>query len=350
MPKTILVAALNWGMGHAMRMVPVIRHLQQEGHAVVIASDGAPGKVLQGLFRDAPYVELPSYAMRYPDRWPAWAGVLMYAPNIWKAIRLERKVIAATVKEFSPDLIISDNRYGCYDPSIPSFLVTHQLQPPVPPAFSAVQGIMSRQASRWMAPFERIWIPDVPELDATGAMSKPLPGDSHRVDYLGWLSGLSEEPSSFSAQWLVCISGPEPARSRFESAVLQSASPEVSLQVVGGNLYGSASTDKRLLPYATPGQMGTMIKSADRIMARAGYTTLMDLLRWQKSALLVPTPGQTEQEYLARRFHDKGWMPMVPQQAIGSDVWKRDWSGFQLPEIPADAFTRYAGILDRYIR
>jgi predicted glycosyltransferase len=47
------------------------------------------------------------------------------------------------------------------------------------------------------------------------------------------------------------------------------------------------------------------IERAEWVISRCGYSTIMDLVALQKKALLIPTPAQTEQEYLAAYLHRK---------------------------------------------
>ena len=64
--KRILVAPLNWGLGHATRCIPIIRALKAHNFEPVIASDGAALQLLKKEFPDLEHVELPSYNITYP--------------------------------------------------------------------------------------------------------------------------------------------------------------------------------------------------------------------------------------------------------------------------------------------
>ena len=58
------------------------------------------------------------------------------------------------------------------------------------------------------------------------------------------------------------------------------------------------------------------MQEASLIISRSGYSTIMDLVQLQKRAILVPTPGQTEQEYLASYLMEKKFFIAIEQKAF----------------------------------
>lgn len=307
--KGILVAVLNWGLGHAARCVPLIQALQAAGHKIFLAADGRAGLLLQKTFPELLYIELPAYNIRYES-----SNMILNIAWQWPKILLagirEHKEIKKIVTQYKIDLIISDSRFGCYHPNIKSIFVTHQLWIRTPfPFLSCVVNKFNHWVIR---KFDECWIPDWPEKPRlAGELSRPLPKFTHR--YLGPLSRLEIGENQTSDFPLVAIlSGPEPQRSRFEELVLKQAkSLDQTLLLIQGRaeeqggerVEGSVT----IRPFVSGVELNEILVKADLILCRSGYSSIMDLVTLGKRAILVPTPGQTEQEYLAQVCQEKGW-------------------------------------------
>ncbi len=306
---TILVAALHWGLGHATRCIPIIEALQARGVTVVLAADGAALELWRAHYPELPAVELPSYGIRYPSSNMVW-NMARQLPSILKAIRLERQKTKQLVDDYQLDALISDNRYGVRDARVPSIFVSHQLHLPlpvwvVPPLFNALQ-------QRYIKAFDGCWVPDREgENNLAGKLAHPP--FSEKITYVGALSRFSPIVAS-TPQWdvLAVLSGPEPQRQYFETALREQllALPYRSLIVRGKprsqvrRLLGAQVYQQDFMPQAALQQA---FGESRYIIARSGYSTILDLEALQvPRALLVPTPGQTEQEYLAQRLAAQG--------------------------------------------
>ncbi len=328
--RTVLVAPLDWGLGHAGRSVPLIRALRQLGCQVLIASAGDALALLRAECPDVPAYELPAYGIRYPTGHMAW-NMLRQAPRLAAAVGREHRWLRRFVREHPLDLVISDSRFGCFHPRVPGVLLTHQLEPIVPVPGTAVRTGYRAMLHR----FREIWIPDFPPPDdLAGCLSDP---GAYRVPvrYLGWLSRFEKGQASVATpvtDLLVLLSGPEPQRTRLEERLWpQLQASRLRIRLVRGlpgqpaRLPQLAATGSIIVENALYGEaLQTAIVSARVVLCRSGYSTLMDLAALRRPAILIPTPGQTEQLYLAERVQRQGWGLARPQATFQlSEAWPR---------------------------
>ena len=346
----MLVAILNWGIGHATRMAPVIRALQYRGAQVTLASDGAALQVLQSIFPSLPTLTLPGYQVRYHAKQPAWWATLQQGPIIRKAIADEHRALVAWVKDHPTDLILSDNRFGCYVPDVPSIFITHQCQPAAPGVGRWLTKHWARQQIR---SFDQLAVVDHPALQLAGRLAHPA-GIKKPVVYLGGLSSLpSPLPASpAKCDYLVLLSGPEPQRTVLEEAVLgQMSSLSGKVVVVGGNPRGPLQDHPHYHAYLSPAELFTYWQQARYIIGRAGYSTLMDIAVTGKAACVIPTPGQPEQEYLAELWAARGWVLSQQQRHLSLGDMAQQLRAFQ-PGFPAQVesyFNHYPAVVDQWL-
>ena len=311
----ILVAPLDWGLGHATRCIPIIRELLNLGCEPWIAASGLQKEMLQSDFPAQHLLDLAGYGIQY-DRDGKRFGrrIMMQVPRILNSIRKERLWLAEIHKNTGFQGIISDNRYGLHHPEIPSVFITHQL------SIKTGRGEWTdRQINKWnqraISQFDACWVPDwAGSENLAGELSHPaqLPVNTA---YIGPLSRLEEVAPMANLPLLVILSGPEPQRTLFENLLLQqlgTASISFVLvrgvthdqpipEVPGGTIYNNQSTK----------QLNQRISDADFVLCRPGYTSIMDLVKLKKKMILVPTPGQAEQEYLFEEL-------MAKKMAVGS--------------------------------
>jgi uncharacterized protein (TIGR00661 family) len=300
----VLFCVLNWGLGHATRSVPIIRLLLEKNIDVVLASDGPPGIYLKSTFPNLPYIELQGYKVKYPSR-NILLNILISSPKIIRARTRESDEIKRIVAQYKITHIISDNRYGCNHIKIPSALITHQLAPIT--GIPSLQWIANWMIRRLVSPFSEIWIPDI-QGKLTGEMN--LNKVKPPVKEIGILSRFSQPEFSKGNQILAVLSGPEPQRSIWEKTLLnQLANLKEECTLIRG-LPEKPSEEivngVRVIGFADEFQLLEEIKKSKILITRSGYSTVMDLLRLRKKAIMVPTPGQTEQEYLARNLANEG--------------------------------------------
>jgi uncharacterized protein (TIGR00661 family) len=316
--KNILIAPLNWGLGHASRCIPIIKELIRLGHRVIIASDGKSLEFLKKEFPDLSHITLPSYAIVYPINGSFLKlKLLIDSPKIWNAIRKEHLQLKQVLKDHEIDLVISDNRMGLFTNEVPCVFITHQLQ-----VLSGSTTWLSTQMHlHFIKKFTCCWIPDSrSDFNLSGKMS--LNSDVKLTkEYIGSLSRLEfkKKPSKYKYDLLVVLSGPDPQRGILES-LLRSQLIDYSGTVlfIAGKVEREQTVEKHArLTYCnyltTSGLQKAMERSA-LVLCRSGYSTIMDLQKMQKKAFFIPTPGQYEQEYLASHLESKRIAPYCKQK------------------------------------
>lgn len=303
--KTALVAPLNWGLGHASRCIPIIKNLLDQGIRVYLASDSDALALLKNEFPYLPNFQLAPLQIHY-GRYFFWS-MFIQSGKFYRSIRQDNQIVNRLYNQISFDYIISDNRYGVYHPDAHNILLTHQLQLTRPKILKGISRIL---LGRMISPFQECWIPDVDgPNNLSGELSKPkLP---ILKKYIGVLSRLEPVELTVSKYRLaIVLSGPEPARSRFEGELLDQISKCEDLPgtiLIRGlpleqKTILSKHTSLTIQNYADSKQLNEIINSATYVICRAGYSSIMDLVKLGKKAILVPTPGQSEQLYLANHL------------------------------------------------
>ncbi|WP_136466009.1 UDP-N-acetylglucosamine--N-acetylmuramyl-(pentapeptide) pyrophosphoryl-undecaprenol N-acetylglucosamine transferase [Flagellimonas onchidii] len=317
--KRILVAPLNWGLGHATRCIPIIKALLNHGHQPFLASDGVALSLLQKEFPNLPSFELPSYKITYAEKGRNFKIKMIWdSPKVLKAVTKEKKAVKKLVKEHQIDGIISDNRLGVYYKKVPCVFITHQLN-----VLSGNTTWMSSKAhQKIIKKFDACWVPDVehkPNLTGKlGHLKKP----NMNIKYLGPLSRFEKEETDIDYDLMVLLSGPEPQRTFLEEKLL------FELKGIKGNILfvkgkiedtqikeqienGNSTVD--IYNFMQSEELQNAINRSAKILCRSGYTTVMDLAKLEKKAFFIPTPGQYEQEYLAKRLQKQVLVPFSSQ-------------------------------------
>lgn len=365
----ILVCPLNWGLGHAVRDVAVIQRLVDMGHEVILAGDGAPLDLLEAEFPELEIIRFRSLIrVRYSSHLPAWLKITLLSPFLLHEIFAEHYRLGRIIRQINPGVVISDNRFGLWNRRVRSILITHQLSIRLPgftrileyPAYLVLRAFIGK--------FDRCWIPDYPGTSnlsgglshryplhrnavfigalsrftgpggtaaglsstppgnattggtsgsATGSSSdSPASGDSSSGSFFavstsGSASGQPVHSSSKPVDLVILLSGPEPQRSRLQKIVLKQVfSLDVRCIILQG-LPGSLNrvdltSTVTMYSHLPAAKLQNLLLLTENVICRAGYTGIMDLALMQKKALIIPTPGQTEQEYLAGYLAGKG--------------------------------------------
>lgn len=303
--KHILICPLNWGLGHAVRCIPIIQTLLNQGQKVSIASDGAALELLKGEFPKVSFFDLPPYNIHYKTS-NMFVNIAPQVPKLLQAIRLEKKILHQLIQQNQFDAIISDNRYGIYTPELPSVFMTHQLNIAVPNRW--VASWVRRRNQGYISRYSECWVPDYPsEPSLAGHLSHQ--SYFQNLHYIGPLSTMQsfELPKVYDI--IAVLSGLEPQRSYFEKMLLTQAQkmPDIKMLLVAGQ---TGEMQKRQIgenidwqSYMHRAELNRAILQSDVYIGRSGYSSLMDVVQLKcRKVILVPTPGQTEQEYLADRF------------------------------------------------
>ena len=302
--KSALVAVLDWGLGHATRCVPVIRELQKQNVRVVIGGGGASLQFLKEEFPDMDFYELPAYGITYPENGSMMVSMLFQFPRISRAIGQEKRMIDEIIKKEEIDFILSDNRYGCFSNKIKSVFISHQLNLQIPSGLSVFSWLVNRIHLNRIKKFDEIWIPDQENgFYFSGVLSQNKFSNTKRIGILSRFSGISI-PVREIYDIVALISGPEPQRTIFENILRKQLSENgrKSLMVKGKPGLTEKVKNGTLTEFnhLNSVELEPLLSAANVIIARPGYSTIMDLATLGKGAIFVPTPGQTEQEYLAQ--------------------------------------------------
>jgi uncharacterized protein (TIGR00661 family) len=295
---------LDWGLGHATRSIPIVNEFLSRGCEVQIASSGSALVLLRQEFPKIGFHELVSYKANYSARFSFMMKILFQMPKFLMAIRKEHKQIEQIVKDENIDLLISDNRYGCWSSSVPSVLITHQINILMSPSWKWLEGIINYGNHQQIKKFNECWIPDFPN-GITGRMTQSI---SQSIKFIGIISRFQKRSVPMKREILFLISGPEPQRSIFEMIITTAVTKvgSKSYLIVKGKPESVNKCQENEVNHLSAAELNEAIESSQLIISRSGYTTIMDLCKLEKKAVFVPTPGQTEQEYLAEQLKKNG--------------------------------------------
>lgn len=313
----ILYCVLNWGLGHASRSIQLIEQLLANKNELKIASDGNALTHLKNKFPNLPFIELPKYSIKYGKGKYQVPLLFIQIPKILRAIKQEHQFIHSLVLKDNYQWIISDNRYGCYHKNVYSVFIGHQLSLISPIFYHLIQKLHSN----WINRFNEIWVPDHPEKKLIPKLAEN-PNINKRIQYLGWISQFYKYPKPKTNlqkyQYLAIISGPEPQRTLLEKKIIHLAQnhPQFKFCIIGGNF--STTLPKTISnleyhPYLSGLTLWEVLHQTEKIICRSGYSSVMDNLLAGFEAIYVPTPGQTEQLYIAQQL----------QQHFQATIWQQ---------------------------
>ena len=303
----ILFCVLNWGLGHASRSLVLIHRYLEEGNQLTIASSGLSLIWLKNeLGTRVNYFELPDYEIRYASKSNFFLQMLLQIPKIISKINQENKLLKQRFGNDQLDLIISDNRYGCFIRNVKSIFITHQLY--IKSGNNFIDKLLHLINFNLIQNFNECWIPDLEGSKLSGELSefnnrKNVP--KLPLKYIGVLSRFNKlNPIPCQKYILVILSGPEPSRTILEKKLLKIISNQNQEAIIfirgtnrqSTNLFAQHIEVHDLLD---SNQLNNFIINSKIVICRSGYSSIMDLYHLNKKAILIPTPGQTEQEYLA---------------------------------------------------
>lgn len=316
----ILIAPLDWGLGHATRCIPLIRALLAAGFDVVLAGDGKTATLLRSEFPQLDCLPLQGYGVQYGiGKWSTTIKIVQQVPKIKRAIKAEQVWLQKAVQEHQLNAVISDNRYGLYHQAIPSIFITHQLSIKTGLGRVADQ-MLQRFNYQYINRFTECWVPDAAEHPSlAGALAHPAQFPSLSIRFIGPLSRFQWQEEKLTEYVLILLSGPEPQRTLWEQQLLAEIKEADTPVFLVRGLPGAVS--KLSVPYHVTvanhlpaAALQRAIEGATFVISRCGYSTVMDVVALRKKSILVPTPGQTEQEYLARYLAEEKIAFTLPQK------------------------------------
>ncbi len=324
-PLSICISPLDWGLGHATRCIPIIHRLQQLGHTIYIATEGHHEVILKEAFPNAQFLKLRGYHVRYTrNSHLFFITIFLQAPKVLWSIINEYWWLKKMQARYHFDLIIADNRVGFFHKKVPSVFITHQLYMIMP--FSWASNWFQKLQYAWMNRFDACWVPDMEgPNNLSGKLGNPIAKPPIPVWYMGCLSRLHSsisnktvDPSAVPIHFLGIVSGPEPQRTILEELLWEAGNKLSNPFVVVAGLpknehYHKATELGTLYHHLNGADLAKQIANADFIICRGGYTSLMELIPFEKKLIIIPTPGQTEQEYLGKYWQEKNWAICIAQ-------------------------------------
>ena len=316
-PLKILVSPLNWGLGHASRCIPIINELLRFKFEVHIVAEDLALELLKLEFPKLQFHQVSSFSIKYSKKGNQTLRVGSSFFKAFTSIKKEKKLFQELHRKYKFDGIISDNRPGAFISGIPSVYITHQTHLKVG-MFSLAADELHKKLYK---NFTEVWIPDQKQNSLAGDLSK---SNSSNHKYIGWLSRAQKTEASVKYKVAVILSGPEPQRSLLEAKVVEQLNTLTGnfILVRGTRLPLKAEVNKNgtTIDLTSSKELDSIVAKSKTVVARTGYSTLMDLQNWQKPALLIPTPGQPEQEYLGKYLSKNFGMLVLTQKELSLKI------------------------------
>ncbi len=308
-----MVCPLDWGLGHAARMIPVIKLLIEAGTDVIVAADKGPLKLLNREFPQVQSVVFPGMEIKYSTRGSQAFAMFLQSPKFIASIRKENRFIQELIQKYEIDIVISDNRYGAYSGLVHSILVTHQLMLKMTRATKWMEKKIHHIIKSKVEKFDECWIPDYKDdQNLSGDLSHmfSLPSNAKFIGPLSRFTSCKHTDRTIDNYDIVAIiSGPEPQRSQFEQILThqlgESGIKSIIVRGKPGEKKDSMYPNLHIVDHMETQNLVSLLNSAKYVICRSGYSSVMDMFALHINAIMVPTPGQTEQEYLANHLQNK---------------------------------------------
>ncbi len=345
--KNILICPLEWGLGHATRMILVAYELKKLGHNVIFASGIEHLSLIRSELPDCCCIDFPGYNPGYSRYLPQYLSILFNLPKLIFHITSEHFRLKRIISDYSVDIVISDNRFGLWNSRIKTVYITHMPRIPFPKPFRYLEpaGILLHRLI--IRRYDFCYIPDLPgEKNISGRLSHGLRLPDN-VRYIGILSRFSyiikadirvADPSYNT----VILSGPLQQKELLKKKIIEIfRNKETSTVILEGKPLLKREPVKvgniTLYSHLPSAGMVKLISGSNGIICRSGYTGIMDLIVLNSSALLIPTPGQTEQEYLAEYLSEKGLFSYLKQKYLNGNTLFPGRKTFDNSEIVRDS-------------
>lgn len=333
----VLVAPLDWGLGHATRCIPIINQLILLGCTIYIVADKKNFSLLKKEFPQTVILRYKGYEINYSQQKKfLFLKLILQSPKVILRILQEKKWLKNIVKRYAIDAVISDNRFGMHNKNVPSIYITHQLCIKTGNRF--FNTIAQKIHYHFIRRFTACWIPDFEKVGLAGELSHPKNLPTNSI-YIGPLSRFAQLPDvEILNELLIIISGPEPQRTIFEKEILEQIKTlkEKIIFIRGlpsDNQKPENFNAVKIENHLRGEELNKLVAESKIIISRSGYTTVMDLATLHKKAILIPTPGQTEQEYLAKYLNEKKYFLTEKQEGFSINESLKKAKTFQFREL-----------------
>jgi uncharacterized protein (TIGR00661 family) len=330
-------------LGHATRCISIIKALLHNNCNVIIACNDVQKQLLQQEFSNLSFLQLQGYDITY-NKHPKLLtlSILQQLPKIAAAIKREHLWLDNIIDLYKINIVISDNRYGLYSKKAHCIFITHQLQIKAP--LCIVEKVLQKINYQYIQKYNACWVPDFDKANnIAGSLSHPKQLPKIPVHYIGPLSRFDvTKDKEKKYDFCISLSGPEPQRTTLENIILQ----QIIKQKIASKIVlvrGLPNmVDKPMVPenvtvynHLNGNDLGKTFAQSQYLICRSGYTTVMELLALEQKAILIPTPGQTEQEYLGQKLKKQNWCYCINQKAFHftSAIANANFFNYQLPTV-----------------
>lgn len=341
-PKVVF-SPLDWGLGHTTRSIPLLQLLEALDFELVIACNSIQYKLLHPLFPGARFLPLNGYGIRFgTSRWGTLLRIGFQALKILTKIKSENQWVKHFCLEEKPSFLLSDSRFGFHSSACPSVFITHQVQIKTGLG-KLIDRLINRINHHYLRRFNECWVPDVANnaQSLAGELSANIVDSSVKLNYVGPLSRFraSTQSPPVDGPVTLLLSGPEPQRSLLEASLLKEAAALPDSFILVRGLPGDSplpitSSNIQCHNHLPPDALSQLLEGSSLVISRSGYSSLMDYSAIGCKAILIPTPGQAEQEYLAAYWAGKGWALSFSQEQFSLSTAVRLGRSFSFQPIP----------------
>ncbi|MFA5259147.1 MAG: glycosyltransferase family protein [Candidatus Pacearchaeota archaeon] len=314
----ILFGVFELGLGHATRCTPLIEILLSKKHEVHIISTGRSLNILKETFKEkCVYYDICGIHSFYNSNFFK-TNFAIHINSIIKSLKKARVESKLVIDKGKFDLVISDCRYDIFDKVENSFLINHQLRLMAP---IGCEMIIEKYLNSMMNNYSKIIVPDFETSSLSGRLSHGLRYIAKdKIDYIGILSSVKKLNLKEDVDIFISLSGPEKTRLKLEKKIISQALNLNEKVVITGGNPDKHETKKfeniTYYSYLKTKEQQNLMNRAKFLVIRSGYTTIMELAELNKKALLIPSPGQTEQEYLGDYLEEKKYFHHISQSKI----------------------------------
>lgn len=317
----------------------------------MVAGTDFSNSVLQKEFPEISCIPLFGYEVKYAHSKSALPFVMMkQVPKILSKIYKENKWLRENISSMEIDIVISDNRYGLFTHKVKNIFITHQVNIAVPQSVF-LEKIVNGINHFFLRKYHQVWIPDYEDNLQAGKLS--LRNSIQNVSYIGNLSRFEKKDFTQKKYDVACIlSGPEPQRTLLENIIRKQAqNTHLNIALVRGSMNPAKADNANLIvyDYLPQHELQNLISSSEIVICRSGYSTVMDLIKLNKNAVLIPTPGQTEQEYLAEYLSDKNWFITMSQEKFDLNKAVKKYYETAFAVYPFLDFEKYKKVIDQLL-
>jgi len=319
----IIYGVCSWGLGHATRSLPVIRKLIQENNELTIIShDRSLDLLKKELGENLEYIDIEDYPILLSENARQFmAKSVIYWPLFIRKMQSGLRQLTKILETRKCDTIISDGRYDIYSRKIPSVFISHQIRIMNPLRIRMFETGSEIFNLFFFKRFREVIVPDYKENSLSGDLSHGLRKiDEEKIHYVGVLSDFKKKKTKNDIDYLISISGPEPQRTLLEKKLLpQTDELDGNIVITLGKTEEKEKTSKeniKVYSFLEKEEREDLLNRSKLVVSRSGYSTIMDLAVLGKKALMIPTPGQIEQEYLSQYHNNKKTFYSVNQESL----------------------------------